>query len=88
MSANKATIVDNKKIVEGPATIYDKFDFCAVHMQEIVKEMRKDGKISKKNAKTVIPNHVVRPILSTELMAGMSIKASSYERQAKRGEAR
>lgn len=88
MSAKNATTVDNKKIIEGPATIYDKFDFCAVHMQEIVREIKKEGKITNKNAQTVTPNHIVRPILSTELMAGMSIKATTYEKEVKRGESR
>ena len=86
MPANNATIVDNKKIVEGPATFYDKFDFYAVHMQEILSEIGKDGKITKKDAKTVIPNHVVRPILSTELMAGMTIPAMLSGKERPQGE--
>lgn len=80
--------VDNKEIVEGPATGKDKIVICAVHMQEIFREIGKGGKITDKDAKTVIKDHIVIPILSTELNVGMTIKASSYEKQAKRGEAR
>ena len=76
MSAN----VDNKKIVDRPATAKDKFVICAVHMKEIVKDF--------KNSETVIPNHVVRSILSTELDKGMTIPAISSGKERPQGEAR
>ena len=80
MSANKATKVDNKNIVDGPATTNDNFDICATVVKVMSKKLGKNSKIS-------VPNYTRREVLSTELMEGMSIKASSYERQA-RGESR
>lgn len=78
MAVNKTTIVDNKKITEGPATKNDRFKICAVCLQEILREMGE--KPNHKNTKTVTPNMIERPNdISTELgNTIMTIKAVSY----------
>lgn len=77
MAVNKATTVDNKKIIEGPATQYDsnKFGIYAIHMQEIIKTVGKNEKPNKKNAEMVVTNKIARPVLSTDLTQGMTITA-------------
>lgn len=72
--------VDNKEIVEGPATGKDKIVICAVHMKEIVKDLE--------NSETVISNHVVRTIFSTELDKGITIPAISSGKEKPQGYAR
>ena len=78
MTVKRDTPVDNKKIVEGPATMQDSdnFELCAINMQEIVKIASENEKLNKKNAKIVATN-VRRPVLSVDLMQGMTISAKT-----------
>lgn len=64
-----------REAIEGAAGINDKFTLNASLTQVICDE--KEKKATKKNTKTIMPNSVSRPVLSTELAEGMTIKATN-----------
>ena len=67
------TRTERRDIIEGAAGIYDKFELCAVDMQQYF--LGKDQeKADKKNTKMATKKSVRREIISTELMQGMTIK--------------
>ncbi len=83
MPANKKQISTQipREAIEGAVGINDEVNVVAIDMQQHFKAIETGEKPNKKNTKTIILNMVERPIFSTELTKGISIKAETTQKR-------